>query len=594
MKNFFKILTPNKILLMVISLSLSFAGMSLASLKFYPQDQDSQSVVQDTLKDKLDYPPNNDSLAEILYDHVAPYFKYLYPQPGQKDVPRNSFIKFTVCDTLVDDISKSGVDTSSIYITIESRLWGVQKVRPDTIVILDPEYYFVSCVYHPRNLFDFSDTVLVYLEASDLSARPEHNHGDTTFTFYTIKDTIAPELIPIYPLPDMIEVPIDSGITIRGTDVGRGVNFKNVKLVIKGSPVMPDTVTGDPWEFEISRIPDDGWLYDDSIHVICEVHDLDGNTDILDYWFKTPAPPLPPQLVSPVNGTDNLDIPVTMVWRRSEGANSYRLQVSLDSLFSKLVFDGKQLVDSSQTVSKLVWATTYYWRANASNEHGTSDWSAVWHFRTCEMVVLSDLFVLNFISSAGENEIDVNTQVSLEAHITCVNNSCSDSFAVSFYLDDNEQPFALFWIDGLYDGEVRLVNPSIQISSTGIHKVNVFVDCYNNIHEENEENNIAEVTIEVRIKYPRLIVRSNPFTPNDDGFNDEVEFNFEQFDVENPNLKIFDMHGKKVREFDIPNNKRFIWNGSDSNRTPLLPGIYLYIFSERNKAIARGCIVIAR
>jgi len=90
------------------------------------------------------------------------------------------------------------------------------------------------------------------------------------------------------------------------------------------------------------------------------------------------------------------------------------------------------------------------------------------------------------------------------------------------------------------------------------------------------------------------LIAPNIFTPNDDGYNDDAEFDFEQFDVEDPNLKIFDMHGKKIKEFDIPTDKKFFWNGSDNSGRPLLPGVYLYIFSDKNKAIARGAIVIAR
>jgi len=55
------------------------------------------------------------------------------------------------------------------------------------------------------------------------------------------------------------------------------------------------------------------------------------------------------------------------------------------------------------------------------------------------------------------------------------------------------------------------------------------------------------------------------------------------------------MHGKKVREFNEHNNNdRFMWDGRDSNGRSLLPGIYLYIFSDKANALARGCIVIAK
>jgi len=90
---------------------------------------------------------------------------------------------------------------------------------------------------------------------------------------------------------------------------------------------------------------------------------------------------------------------LTLVWHESEGATSYGLQVAVDSLFTdaNLVVNKIDLADTLQEVSELSEGMTYYWRAHASNEYGTSDWSEVWHFRTRERVVLSDLFILNFI-----------------------------------------------------------------------------------------------------------------------------------------------------------------------------------------------------
>jgi len=93
----------------------------------------------------------------------------------------------------------------------------------------------------------------------------------------------------------------------------------------------------------------------------------------------------------------------------------------------------------------------------------------------------------------------------------------------------------------------------------------------------------------------RMVVRSNPFTPNGDGFNDETEFNFKDIRVVNPVLKIFDIHGRLMKEIiGQPGDCKFRWNGRDQNGKLLLPGIYLYVLLDGNKAKERGCIAIAR
>ena len=106
--------------------------------------------------------------------------------------------------------------------------------------------------------------------------------------------------------------------------------------------------------------------------------------------------------------------------------------------------------------------------------------------------------------------------------------------------------------------------------------------------------NWADTSYSFTTRGAKLIVQPNPSTPNGDGFNDRVEFNFEQFEVDQPDLKVFDIHGKKIIQLDAPIGQSFWWDGRDNTGRLVLPGAYLYIFSDRSKAIARGCVVIAR
>jgi len=935
MKIFFKPLALK--LLVLIFWSLGFSGISWSSSKYYSQDAYSQVNNQDSPKDKL-RKPGNDSLAIIYCDKKSPYFTNLDPDNGQLQVDRNAIMKFRVVDenVTVDNWDTSGVNLDSIFIYIKTRFWEVDSIAPTYIEIIDSNF-IIDCQYIPDQPFDWTDTVRVHLVAYDTSFFK--NRGTKDYEFYTEKDLFAPNLTPLYPLPEMNEVPIDSGITIHGTDVGRGVELKNIKLWINNVDVLPDTIIGDPWNFKISYVPDQGWSYGDTIHVYCTANDLDANAATLQYWFiiepepdKTPpsitvirpkpdtpdvpvntdvvlyvtddssgvdtssvelkvngeivfhkyidfrydgtgdtikyAPSspfayqsevsvdfyvadvagnpaemsysfwtedstiggddvIPPEIEvirpkpdtpdvsvntdivlyvtddssgvdtssvelkvngeiifhkyidfrydgtgdtikytpsspfayqsevsvdfyvadsannpaemsysfwtedSPIGGDDlippvvfdhdpaiygsinALEYSINFKITDDSGVNRQSISVSYavnngqftslgyqtdgldkvavicddlafnynDTVFVKIYAEDKQgnhtdttgqdstvcyyfivpqdfepprvvLIDPTQLESvqdsfivriednlsgvDIENSEMYLWSRKRPSQDKIDLLSYI-KFNDLKNVdveywpcdpyeyndklslkfflqdkcgnsttvtfldtiytprLLPDLFVLNFISSAGDEAVKLNTSVSLEAYIICVNEDCPDSFAVCFYFDEAEVPFHTAWIKGLTKEEFHLLNTSHVITSEGNHKVTVIVDCIpteGSVTEENEFNNTAEVIIIGG--GAKLIVRSNPFTPNDDGFNDEVEFNFEQFQIENPNLKIFDMHGKKVREFDKPNNKRFMWNGLDSSGRTLLPGIYLYILSDRNKAIARGCIVIAR
>ncbi len=94
------------------------------------------------------------------------------------------------------------------------------------------------------------------------------------------------------------------------------------------------------------------------------------------------VPPPAPNLVSPPNGSYNQTTTVRFTWNKSLYAASYRLQVSLDSLFTNMVVNDSTLTDSTIVVTNLTTNKYYWWRVNAKNVIGTSPYSAVWKFGT--------------------------------------------------------------------------------------------------------------------------------------------------------------------------------------------------------------------
>ncbi|MBI5216168.1 MAG: hypothetical protein HY960_10490 [Ignavibacteriae bacterium] len=92
--------------------------------------------------------------------------------------------------------------------------------------------------------------------------------------------------------------------------------------------------------------------------------------------------PKAPLLFSPDSTTLGvLQYPV-MCWDSSRRTESYRLQVALDTNFTILVFNDSTLTTLCKQVGPLLFSKTYYWRVNAKNEAGTSEYSTVWWFKT--------------------------------------------------------------------------------------------------------------------------------------------------------------------------------------------------------------------
>jgi formylglycine-generating enzyme required for sulfatase activity len=95
-----------------------------------------------------------------------------------------------------------------------------------------------------------------------------------------------------------------------------------------------------------------------------------------------PQVPRIPNLISPANNVVNQQTTLTLTWESCTCAKSYSLQVSTSSAFSTVIPNQADLTTASGSISGLAGNTTYYWQVNASNEAGSSAWSAMWTFTT--------------------------------------------------------------------------------------------------------------------------------------------------------------------------------------------------------------------
>ncbi len=90
---------------------------------------------------------------------------------------------------------------------------------------------------------------------------------------------------------------------------------------------------------------------------------------------------------------------------------------------------------------------------------------------------------------------------------------------------------------------------------------------------------------------PPFEVTPNPFTPNDDGFNDRTEFKKGDEAPIDWYIMIMDRSGRLIRTFS---NGERVWDGKDKSGQLMFPGVYLYIVSSGNRIIHRGTIQLIR
>jgi len=89
-----------------------------------------------------------------------------------------------------------------------------------------------------------------------------------------------------------------------------------------------------------------------------------------------------PSLALPENGATNLVLRPTLTWNIANEANTYTLQIALNSTFTNLRFTISNLTTTEYYVTGLTEGITYYWRVKAVNSLGESDWSEIWRFTT--------------------------------------------------------------------------------------------------------------------------------------------------------------------------------------------------------------------
>ncbi len=92
-----------------------------------------------------------------------------------------------------------------------------------------------------------------------------------------------------------------------------------------------------------------------------------------------------PLLVAPPDAAVNQLTSPTLQWNAVTGATSYRLAVSVDSLFGTSVFDDSTISGTSRLVGPLDANTGYFWRVRAKSTGTTGPYSSVWRFRTTDV-----------------------------------------------------------------------------------------------------------------------------------------------------------------------------------------------------------------
>ncbi|MCU0642739.1 MAG: carboxypeptidase regulatory-like domain-containing protein [bacterium] len=514
-------------------------------------------------------------------DVTPPYTRLHIPENGERDVLPDSAISFHILD------DRSGVDSSTIRLKVNDEL-----VQP----IITGHRHDYAVYYKPIEPFWYGDSVNIKINASDLAVDSVNVMETVEYSFHILNDTEPPEIVWKSPGLPGSHIPLDAEFIIDLIDALAGVNIESFVFKFQGEVKHP-VISGNRRTYTAFFKPEQLLEYNDTIKIQISVSDLATESNWIrerEFVFystedhsppyissrhpeknETGAPfeaPIIIQVNDDIAGVDIASIKLavegnTVVPEISGTPSSYSI-----SYKNPKEYEAGQLVDVMISCSDL--------------SNPPLSMSESYSFKIEE--IYPDLYVESF--AADQSKLMVNTTLTVKAIIGVATVSVKREFDIR--LLDGNKVLMDSTIDSIEVGEKIEVTRTIAFVAKGTHPLTFVIDPGFKIKESDEENNKALLNIEVN--EGELTVRSNPFTPNGDGINDIVIFNFEQLSVTDPQLKLYDVSGRMIATFEERIGFTFVWNGSDRFGNQAQPGVYLYLLQDQNQVIANGYVVLAR
>ena len=171
------------------------------------------------------------------------------------------------------------------------------------------------------------------------------------------------------------------------------------------------------------------------------------------FTIETTVPGVP-TLVSPANGSSTSDRTPTFSWNAPSGATSYIIQIDNNSNFSSPLVN-LAVSNTSFTPVNNLSAGTYFWRVQARNSAGSSNWSTVWSVTIITVPGVPTLLTpangsstsdrtpsFDWTSSSGANNYDIQVDNNSNFSSPVINASPSSS---NFTPSSSINPGTYFW-----------------------------------------------------------------------------------------------------------------------------------------------------
>ncbi|MEK7726923.1 MAG: CARDB domain-containing protein, partial [candidate division KSB1 bacterium] len=546
----------------------------------------SDTVQVEILASDLAAPPN--AMRPDIYnytlsrDRVPPFTSGHNPPRLSRGASLDAQITLEILDP------NPGVDASSIKLFVDGSAAELQLEQVTN-------GYRVRQKLKPR--WRDNQTIAVKVEAQDLAA-PANAMPREEYTFTTVRDSLAPTARDFSPRLGEINVAPNATISFVVEDDLTGVDRAALVLLVNGNAVQPSLqplANGFVVRYDLSASN----LPSDTVRV--EVRARDNatfpNVKRLTYYFVTSqdrTPPLLTDFLPPHNAREvPINTAITFQLRdEASGVDSSSIRFFLNGESKAVKISGEprlfqvsyQPVANFPLAQRLEIAVEARDRATPANVMPRR----VFQFTTIEP--LPDLIAAE-LTPFGSFELGKVTKV--KATLRREGLAVRESFRIEFKADLNVVKDTTIAANTF--GTMLQLEASARFEQAGRHSIEVLIDADDKIKEVNETNNRLQIETQIaETLAQQLTVRPNPFTPNGDAINDNVEFDFSGLTLANPTLHIFDVNGIAIFLTDRSAGKRFTWNGRDERGNEVQPGVYLYTVRDRGANVKSGYVVVAR
>lgn len=520
-----------------------------------------------------------------IRDSLAPRLMDLFPAPFATNVPGNIEIRASLEDDL------TGVERDGIVMLINQ-----QVVAPTVIEIPRGFQLRYRLPVEPGP----GDTVFVHLRGRDRASTPNEMARAYYFVIALDRDLEPPYATRQSPAPGATNVPVSAGISVHVVDNGSGVDRNTLKLTVNGQAVSP-IITGQPRDFLLTYQPPNPWPFNATVTAEVKAQDLAAPPNAMPpdtFAFEVVKDISPPFVTDLTPTAGAADVPASTsisFLLRDEGAgverNSIQLWVNGLNVAPQISGAANAYAVHYRPAQEFQPGERVALKIQAEDMSTPPNRAEISSFFTVGQS-LPDLIAVELVP-VGEFSLgqpgQLRGRVRLEARAPAV------GIRIHFLADG--QVWRDTTLASLSPGRDIDLPVALIFQEKGSHTLSMVCDPADALQEANETNNQQQLLIQIaetRVLSGKLVVRPNPFTPNGDGFNDVVEFDFSGLNVENPTLHIFDANGIPLLTDSRHSGKRMHWNGRDERGRELLPGVYLYSLQEKGRNVASGYVVLAR